>query len=301
MMQLREIGFAAPVSFAALGLLPLGWWLRRRRRPVAVRYARVDILARGPGSACFFAACARRCEPWPSSPRRSPSRGRMPVRGRRARGKGSTSCSYSTFQVRCSPRISSRSTAWPSRKSKLRRLSGWKSSAGGSELEMSSTSMMSSAFTARCQPRAPELGPREGERPRGDDGHGSASVRAPGGEETHRSGPASKEPTTKKKRPGAGHGPAPPSGRTGTRQTKPAPRSRSRAIASSLARLMEFEGGAPRRRSASAPPRLRGAPPRRHGRTRRQTWLVASAALGGTITRFSGTEQSLCSASAGAS
>jgi Ca-activated chloride channel family protein len=47
---MREIGFAAPIWFALLALLPLLWWLRRRRRPVAVRYARVDVLARGPKS-----------------------------------------------------------------------------------------------------------------------------------------------------------------------------------------------------------------------------------------------------------
>jgi Ca-activated chloride channel family protein len=47
---LRDIGFSAPVWFAVLAVLPLLWWLRRRRRPVAVRYARVDLLVRGPRS-----------------------------------------------------------------------------------------------------------------------------------------------------------------------------------------------------------------------------------------------------------
>ncbi len=50
MRWLPDIGFAAPAWFAVLAILPLVWWLRRRRRPVAVRYARVDLLARGPRS-----------------------------------------------------------------------------------------------------------------------------------------------------------------------------------------------------------------------------------------------------------
>lgn len=54
MTNWREIGFAAPAWFAVLALVPLVWWLRRRRKPVAVRYARVDILARGPRSGVFL-------------------------------------------------------------------------------------------------------------------------------------------------------------------------------------------------------------------------------------------------------
>lgn len=50
MTWLPDIGFAAPAWFAVLAILPLVWWLRRRRRPVAVRYARVDLLVRGPRS-----------------------------------------------------------------------------------------------------------------------------------------------------------------------------------------------------------------------------------------------------------
>src|SRR5205085_4181342 len=34
--------------------LPVIWWMRRRRRPVAVRYARVDILKKGPSSGAFL-------------------------------------------------------------------------------------------------------------------------------------------------------------------------------------------------------------------------------------------------------
>jgi Ca-activated chloride channel family protein len=54
MINWREVGFAAPAWFAVLVLLPLVWWLRRRRRPVAVRFARVDILVRGPKSGVFL-------------------------------------------------------------------------------------------------------------------------------------------------------------------------------------------------------------------------------------------------------
>lgn len=50
----RGLTFADPVWFAVLALLPLLWWLRRRRRPVAVRYARVDILRKGPSSGKFL-------------------------------------------------------------------------------------------------------------------------------------------------------------------------------------------------------------------------------------------------------
>src|SRR6186997_2173127 len=50
----RGIVFANPVWFAALAFLPLIWWMRRRRRPVAVRYARVDILKKGPSSGAFL-------------------------------------------------------------------------------------------------------------------------------------------------------------------------------------------------------------------------------------------------------
>ncbi|HYV96925.1 MAG TPA: VWA domain-containing protein [Gemmatimonadaceae bacterium] len=44
----RDLGFASPIWFAALALLPLLWWLRRRRRVAAVRFARVDLLLKGP-------------------------------------------------------------------------------------------------------------------------------------------------------------------------------------------------------------------------------------------------------------
>jgi Ca-activated chloride channel family protein len=54
MINWREISFAAPLWFSVLALLPLLWWIRRRRRPVAIRYARVDILARGPSSGAFL-------------------------------------------------------------------------------------------------------------------------------------------------------------------------------------------------------------------------------------------------------
>lgn len=50
MTFISDYVFAEPVWFALLGLIPLIWWLRRRRKPVAVRYARVDVLARGPKS-----------------------------------------------------------------------------------------------------------------------------------------------------------------------------------------------------------------------------------------------------------
>jgi Ca-activated chloride channel family protein len=46
----QDIAFAEPWWLAALALLPVIWFFRRRRKPVAVRYARVDILARGPTS-----------------------------------------------------------------------------------------------------------------------------------------------------------------------------------------------------------------------------------------------------------
>jgi Ca-activated chloride channel family protein len=51
---LRGLDFANPVWFAVLAFLPLIWWMRRRRRPVAVRYARVDILRKGPVSGAFL-------------------------------------------------------------------------------------------------------------------------------------------------------------------------------------------------------------------------------------------------------
>jgi Ca-activated chloride channel family protein len=47
-MSWRDIQFAAPAWFGLLALPLLLWWLGRKRRPVAVRYARVDLLARGP-------------------------------------------------------------------------------------------------------------------------------------------------------------------------------------------------------------------------------------------------------------
>jgi Ca-activated chloride channel family protein len=43
-----RIVFAEPAWFALLALLPVWWWVRRKRRPVAVRYARVDVLQKGP-------------------------------------------------------------------------------------------------------------------------------------------------------------------------------------------------------------------------------------------------------------
>ena len=54
MTRWLEFSFAAPAWFGLLALLPLAWWLRRRRRPVAVRYARVDVLARGPRAGVFL-------------------------------------------------------------------------------------------------------------------------------------------------------------------------------------------------------------------------------------------------------
>src|SRR5436305_7839489 len=50
----HDLAFGAPLWFAALALLPLLWWLRRRRKPIAVRYARVDILSRGPKAGAFL-------------------------------------------------------------------------------------------------------------------------------------------------------------------------------------------------------------------------------------------------------
>ena len=47
-MMLSDFVFAEPAWLALLVAVPLLWWVRRRRNPVAVRYARVDILARGP-------------------------------------------------------------------------------------------------------------------------------------------------------------------------------------------------------------------------------------------------------------
>jgi Ca-activated chloride channel family protein len=40
----------APAWLALLALLPVWWLVRRKRRPAAVRYARVDVLMRGPRS-----------------------------------------------------------------------------------------------------------------------------------------------------------------------------------------------------------------------------------------------------------
>ena len=51
---IRELGFGAPLWFAVLALVPLVWWLRHRRTPVAVRYARVDLLRRAPRSGALL-------------------------------------------------------------------------------------------------------------------------------------------------------------------------------------------------------------------------------------------------------
>lgn len=45
-----NIVFGAPEWLALLALLPLWWLVRRRRKPAAVRYARVDILRKGPAA-----------------------------------------------------------------------------------------------------------------------------------------------------------------------------------------------------------------------------------------------------------
>lgn len=50
----RDLIFASPQWFAVLLLVPVVWWLRRRRAPVAVRYARVDLLQKGPKSGALL-------------------------------------------------------------------------------------------------------------------------------------------------------------------------------------------------------------------------------------------------------
>ncbi|HKS07471.1 MAG TPA: VWA domain-containing protein [Gemmatimonadaceae bacterium] len=54
MNPIGDLMFAEPAWLALLLAIPLLWWVRRRRRPVAVRYARVDILAKGPRSGAML-------------------------------------------------------------------------------------------------------------------------------------------------------------------------------------------------------------------------------------------------------
>jgi Ca-activated chloride channel family protein len=54
MNPLGDFVLAEPAWLALLLVIPLTWWVRRRRRPIAVRYARVDILAKGPRSGAML-------------------------------------------------------------------------------------------------------------------------------------------------------------------------------------------------------------------------------------------------------
>ena len=54
MSDWRDLTLAAPAWLALLAFLPVLWFIRRRRKPVSVRYARVDILAGGPRSGAAY-------------------------------------------------------------------------------------------------------------------------------------------------------------------------------------------------------------------------------------------------------